>query len=249
MSSPKPSGAAPRSRGRPRGDSDCRERLILAALSAFTHLGYDGAGLRAIAQEAGCDVSMVAHHFGSKAGLWQAVVDRVIVRHEQWLAGIESMARGGAPLAERLSWLLDSMMEGVAEVPNYVRFVTREIAEAGKRRDYLVEKLVRPGLEACLPLWRDAMAAGLMRHMEPAVLQVGLFGAIAMLMPLADVIAQLSGGRVGPGELKAELRRGLLGGPAAAVEVKGERGAVCDRSYPADRPELPHGGRIHRRKG
>ena len=42
-------------------------------MEAFARNGYDGASLRAIALAADCDVSMVAHYFGSKAELWRAM--------------------------------------------------------------------------------------------------------------------------------------------------------------------------------
>lgn len=200
-----------RPRGRPRGDSDCRERLIAAALPAFTRLGFDGAGLRAIAADAGCDVSMVAHHFGSKAGLWRAVADRVVDRHEAWLPVAESLVHAAMPLGERVSRLLESMMDNLAAVPAYVMFVTREIAEAGDRRDYLTDRLIRPGVEACTPLWREAIEAGMIRPLEPAILQIGLFGAFSMVLSSREVIGQLAGREFGLDELKRALCHGLLG--------------------------------------
>ncbi len=73
-----PANDASRSPGRPRGgDSACRGRLLEAAMEAFARSGYDGASLRAIALAADCDVSMVAHYFGSKAELWRAMVDEL----------------------------------------------------------------------------------------------------------------------------------------------------------------------------
>lgn len=54
------------SRGRPKGGSDARERLVNAARLQFLASGYRGASVRAIAREAGVDHALVNYHFGSK---------------------------------------------------------------------------------------------------------------------------------------------------------------------------------------
>jgi AcrR family transcriptional regulator len=51
-----------------------RAAILAAARSAFAELGYDGAGLRGIAQVAGVTAMMVQRYFGSKEGLFGEVV-------------------------------------------------------------------------------------------------------------------------------------------------------------------------------
>ncbi|ANQ86076.1 TetR/AcrR family transcriptional regulator [Azoarcus olearius] len=202
----------PRSPGRPRGGGgDCRERLLAAALQAFTRLGFDGAGLRLIAAEAGCDASMVAHHFGSKAGLWRAVAEQVVLRHQSWLVEARSVIAAPLPAAERVGRLTDCMMDHLADSPAQLGFVTREFAEPGERLDYLVERLIRPGVEACGPLWREAMAAGVLAEADPVVLQIALVGAYSLVMSSRAVQARLAGREIPLDELKRELRRAVLG--------------------------------------
>jgi TetR/AcrR family transcriptional regulator len=52
------------------------ERLLESALSAFAAHGFEGASTHAIAEAAGAPQGLVRHHFGTKEGLWSAVVDR-----------------------------------------------------------------------------------------------------------------------------------------------------------------------------
>jgi AcrR family transcriptional regulator len=61
--------------GRRRGDSGTREAILAAARLLFAERGYDGASMRAIAAEAGVDVALVAHFFGSKAGLLAEAIE------------------------------------------------------------------------------------------------------------------------------------------------------------------------------
>ncbi len=65
---------APRRRGRPRGGSDSRERIIAAAVDEFGEQGYDGSTIRSIAGRAGVDSALVHHYFGTKADLFAEAV-------------------------------------------------------------------------------------------------------------------------------------------------------------------------------
>jgi len=66
--------AAPRRRGRPRGGSDSRERIIAAAVDEFGEQGYEASTIRAIATRAGVDSALVHHYFGTKADLFAEAV-------------------------------------------------------------------------------------------------------------------------------------------------------------------------------
>ncbi|WP_353827860.1 TetR family transcriptional regulator [Agromyces sp. SYSU T0242] len=61
--------------GRRPGRSTTRDELVEAARHEFAERGVDGATTRRIAARAGVDPGMIRHHFGSKAGLWQAVLE------------------------------------------------------------------------------------------------------------------------------------------------------------------------------
>lgn len=61
-------------RGRRRGPNISREAILTAARRQFAAAGYDATSLRAVAAEAGVDPAVVLHFFGSKDGLFQAVV-------------------------------------------------------------------------------------------------------------------------------------------------------------------------------
>jgi AcrR family transcriptional regulator len=65
---------APRRRGRPRGVSDARERIMAAAVDEFGEQGYDGATIRLIAARAGVDSALVHHYFGTKADLFAEAI-------------------------------------------------------------------------------------------------------------------------------------------------------------------------------
>jgi AcrR family transcriptional regulator len=71
---PQPPGARRRGGRRP-GASSSREQILEVARLAFPANGYAGTSLRGIARDAGVDPSLIVQFFGSKAGLFAAVVE------------------------------------------------------------------------------------------------------------------------------------------------------------------------------
>ena len=92
-------------RGRRSGGSDSRQDVLNAARRQFLADGYRAVSLRSIAAEAGVDVALVSYYFGSKQGLFGAVMELSANPAEV----IEQALRGGRRgVAERL---LTSLLE------------------------------------------------------------------------------------------------------------------------------------------
>lgn len=64
--------------GRPRQVDE--SKLLDVAERLFARHGYEGTSLRDLAAEAACNSALVAYYFGSKTGLYQAVLTRLIER-------------------------------------------------------------------------------------------------------------------------------------------------------------------------
>jgi AcrR family transcriptional regulator len=69
-----PGPGARRTGGRRPAHTSSHERILEVARLAFTANGYTGTSLRGIARDAGVDPSLIVQFFGSKAGLFGAVV-------------------------------------------------------------------------------------------------------------------------------------------------------------------------------
>lgn len=107
MSAP-PSAAAPAKRGRP--STGARERILDAAMEVLKDEGYAGLTVAKVAARAGESKPLIAYHFGSKAGLVDAVGGELAEAvTERVLSGlprdgtIEDVARGIATGVERIS--------------------------------------------------------------------------------------------------------------------------------------------------
>lgn len=90
MSQPKENSITKPQRGRPRDPERCR-RIMEAARSHFYEHGLERASVDAIAAEAGVSKMTVYSHFGSKEGLFEAVVRERTDRVMGGLAGVEAL--------------------------------------------------------------------------------------------------------------------------------------------------------------
>ena len=78
--------------------NDARERMLEAAIEAVAGHGIADLSLRRLAEQLGTSHRMLIHHFGSKEGLWVAIVREVERRQ---LAGIAELApEAGASFAD-----------------------------------------------------------------------------------------------------------------------------------------------------
>ena len=74
-----------------------------AALLAFAEKGFDGVGVREIAQNAKANPAMIAYHFGNKEGLYEAALKWFATDFFQWLQNIPSAPSPDSPGARRLA--------------------------------------------------------------------------------------------------------------------------------------------------
>jgi len=68
-------GTPGRRPGRRAGPTESRADILAAARRLFAERGYDGATIRAIAQEAGVDAALVHHFFGTKEQVFVAAME------------------------------------------------------------------------------------------------------------------------------------------------------------------------------
>ncbi|MBJ7383684.1 MAG: TetR family transcriptional regulator [Mycolicibacterium sp.] len=89
--------------GRPRGQSDTRERILLNARELFARNGFDRTSVRSIAGAAGVDAALVHHYFGTKQQLFAAAI-HIPIDPMQVLGPMRE-----TPVAE-LGWKLPSLL-------------------------------------------------------------------------------------------------------------------------------------------
>lgn len=72
---------------KPRNATTTRQSILHAAEIAFSSASYERVRLRDVAQAAGVDVALISRYFGSKAGLFEAVLGDQIVDLKKFASG------------------------------------------------------------------------------------------------------------------------------------------------------------------
>ena len=138
-----------------------RESLLAAATSLFAELGYDAVTTRQILERAGVEAPSLYHHFGSKLGLYRAVLSDTSEPFVERFVRIGAKLRrndgaGAQSVLEEMVWAL---FRGALTNPETVRIALFEATRPGPRRYdvILVWEQLRNVFKAVL---EDAEAAG-----------------------------------------------------------------------------------------
>lgn len=167
--------------------------MLREAQSAFAQHGFDGASLRKICAAAGVDPALVAHHFGSKEGLWEAVVERIAHYLDPLTEDLRKLQfKTNIPIRDRMETALRAFVSSICGDPESGMLLATIAAERGTQLDFIVDKLVRPHHDAFSPLLVEAMDAGLIEKQSVEILYFILFQAVVMSVSFGHVLARFS---------------------------------------------------------
>jgi AcrR family transcriptional regulator len=196
---------------RPRNAEATREAILHSALAAFSRHGYDGIGVREIAQTAGVTAVLVNRYFGSKEELFAAAVE---------LAFADNSMFAGEPttLAKRLTAAVMTKTETHVEPNDPVLLLLRSAPNpraAEILRESIARQFARP-LRASLRGPKASERAAIILALIAGVLLMrkvirikGLTDATpSMLSTLLETLFQLVVGETGIQESETEAASG-----------------------------------------
>jgi TetR/AcrR family transcriptional regulator, regulator of cefoperazone and chloramphenicol sensitivity len=141
---------------------ETRARILEAALELFANSGFEGASTRTIAEQAGVNLPAIQYYFGSKEGLYRAVVEQFSQQMQAGVSPISQRIRtelaNGQPSRRKLIDLLGDMLDIVIalilddSVPNREsrqKFFARMEVEPNAAFDALQDEMIR---HVCQPL-------------------------------------------------------------------------------------------------
>lgn len=135
-----------RRRGRPKKGAEYdNESMFVAALACFASQGFDGTSLRMIAVKAGVDVALISYRYGSKLGLWTAVIDSVaqdiLQRIEAW-----PQEHRGLPRDQQMRYLSRDLVVLMHKRPLFARTISAELMRPGgsEPTQIITDRLAKP---------------------------------------------------------------------------------------------------------
>lgn len=169
-----------RGRGRPSQDASVGADVLLRhARKTFATRGYDATSVREIARESGVDPALLAHHFGTKEALWEAVVGQIAEHAAPMIAATAALRESSLGPKARVDRAVEIYIDQVFEEPDIGLFFSTAATEEGARLNFLVERLARPYYEVLVPLLADAARQGALKAKDADMVFFMLLNAIS----------------------------------------------------------------------
>lgn len=138
-------------RSRPDGE-ETRSRIIEAAGQLFAERGYHDTTSKEICKRAGVNLAAVNYHFGSRDGLYLAVVSEVM-RHLLELDYLKQVAASDTSAEEKLAVMIDGLIHSLIEERSWhTRVWAREILTPSPVLPAITATEAMPRVEIVLPI-------------------------------------------------------------------------------------------------
>ena len=183
--------------GRPPSSSDqtVRQQLLAAARGLFAQQGYDGVSIRQVAETAAVNPAMIHYYFGSKQGLYEAMLTDTFT-----------------PLIERLSAVLGASADDAGALRNFFSLymhtlganpwmpplILREVvAEGGRLRGWFIQQFAARGGGLLTRLIEREQAAGRIRtDADPSLTALSMVSLAVFPFVAMPVTREVFGMRV-----------------------------------------------------
>ncbi|MEP2531901.1 TetR family transcriptional regulator C-terminal domain-containing protein [Shimia sp.] len=161
-----------------------RKRILDAALEVFSRLGYRGATLDQIAEEAGLSKPNILYYFEGKEDIHVSLLNKLM---ETWLDPLDHMNADGDPLTELLAYV-HRKLEMSREYPRESRLFANEILQGAPRMAPHLETGLKPLFDRKVALIQSWVDAGRLAPVDPRHL---IFSIWATTQHYADFDAQV----------------------------------------------------------
>jgi AcrR family transcriptional regulator len=169
--------------------SATRAALIDAARAIFARNGFDGASVRMITNAADVNLGAITYHFGSKRGLYDAVLEeglRPLLRRVRAAA-----ASPGGPM-DRILAVVEAYFGHLAEHPDLPHLLLQEVA-SGREPPPTVLEIVGEVKNTIAGLHQKAVAAGVAREGNPALMALSVASQPLYLTVVAPMMRAVTG--------------------------------------------------------
>jgi TetR/AcrR family transcriptional regulator len=164
------------------------DRILDAARGEFAQHGFGGARLQDIAARAQLSHPTLLYHFGSKEGLYAAVIDKAM---RDWAGMTSSAIADGKGGFDRVATLIDAGFAFFASHHDFVVIWRREAIEGGGRLEQAMADHMRPFLDQAVGFLRAEMGAGRLREHDPVELMQLIYGGVMSFFSDAAFRARL----------------------------------------------------------
>ncbi len=146
-----------------------KQKLLDAALEAFSENGFQGTSTRNIAERAGVHHPLITYHFKNKEELWRAAADRIFRDFNGKLAKAAEEKAGECPKA-RMAEMIRTYVHYSASKPALHKIMVQEASYPSERLDWLINRHLRPLFEVVVEEIKVLQERGVTPPGDPALL-------------------------------------------------------------------------------
>jgi len=146
-----------------------QQKLLNAAIEAFSENGFKGTSTRDIAERAGVHHPLITYHFKNKDQLWHAAADHLFSAFTLSLAKSLEENRNLSPKM-RMSALIRAYVEYAKSQPALHKVMIQEASYPSPRLDWLIDIHLKPLFEVIFRMIAKLQELGVTPPGNPALL-------------------------------------------------------------------------------
>jgi TetR/AcrR family transcriptional regulator len=197
--------------------------LLRAGRAAFARHGLAGARVAAITQDAGLSKQLLYHHFGSKDGLYQAVIESVYAEIRTFE---QALSLSGMPPDQALVRLAGFSFDYLVETPDFIALLNDANANGGLHvhRSVKLGALHSPLVELIERTLEAGVATGCVRSgIDPVQLYISIAALGYFYFSNAPTLSAIFGRDMTDRQQVAKRRRHVIEFVTAAIQPIGGR--------------------------
>lgn len=192
---------------------DKKDHILHIAEKLFALHGYDGASTRAIAQEAGVNLAMLNYYFGSKEGVYKAVLQSRLVDFHQILSNINE--ENISPW-DKLKKCIELYVDRVFANNCFHKLIQRELSleKRSESSDIIISSIMN-NVNEIKKVLENGIQSGTFREVDIEMTIASIFGTKYYLLNTSIIASRifdmdLNVDQVRDEEIKPRLKKHLM---------------------------------------
>lgn len=182
-------------------EQTAKQDIIKHARSLFAQKGFKAVSVREIAKESGQNISMISYYFGSKEGLYKAIISAHMLKVSGEVRTVFDLTLNKEMTETSLRRDIHGLVSVVVEMkfndPELMKIMQRERVDGLPFARELHEQIITPFAEQLIEVFKTAQRKKIIRSgFDPGLFLGVLFEAVLGFMTSYDCKLQAINGRI-----------------------------------------------------
>jgi len=169
-----------------------QQKLLDAAIDAFSENGFKGTSTRDIAERAGVHHPLITYHFKNKDQLWRAAADKIFRDFSDAMTESLEFHNEDGP-KERMAALIRAYVNCASNQPALHNVLVQEASLPNPRLDWLIDTHLKPFFGATFVMIEELQEIGVAPAGDPKLLFNMIRLSSAGLLALGNELKESSG--------------------------------------------------------